>query len=69
MIEKDGLILDVPEDCPEEGTIYDGNYDCPVCGREFDDDSWDYEHGGDAFGGCAWYTCPSCEEQSVTVLY
>lgn len=42
--------------------------ECPFCEEPFDRDGWEYEWGGDSRGGSAWYWCPSCEEQSVTVL-
>lgn len=65
----DELLLSVPEDCPDDGSIYDGHYDCPNCGEPFIGDDWEYTHGGDAWGGSAWYVCPACEEQTVTVMY
>lgn len=67
---RDGrLCLDIPEDCPESGSIYDGVHDCPECGRPFRDEEWTNSHAGDAWGGIASYTCPDCEKQTVTVYY
>lgn len=65
MPSDEHLYIDVPEDCP----YGEGDEECPNCGETFDDDEWEYSHGGDAWGGSAWYVCPSCGEQSITVGY
>lgn len=64
MPDEDHIILSTsfPSD-------WDDDTECPVCGELFDGDVWEYTQGGDAWGGSAWYVCPSCENQTVTVNY
>lgn len=42
--------------------------ECPLCEEAFDRDEWEYDWGGDSRGGSAWYQCPECDTQSVTVV-
>lgn len=71
MTDDTTLSLFVPEDCPDDGSIYDGHYGCPVCDEPFDDDVWTREmHGGGGRGGgVATYSCPNDCDGTVTVSY
>lgn len=42
---------------------------CPNCGEEFDSDEWDerHTHGGSSLGEDWHYTCPKCNNETLTV--
>ena len=64
------LLLSFPEDDPGDGgDLRDGYYDCPTCGEPFFGDDWESTTAGDGWGASVMYVCPSCGDQSVTVLY
>lgn len=61
--------INVPEDCPEDGDMYNEYFNCPNCGEPFIDKRWRCNHAGDEWGGTASWYCPSCDENTITVNY